>query len=307
MFCVEETKLKDEGKFKIDNYDIFEHVRASRDGGGGLALGCMKELQPALVRTGGDTVEALSVDIFFKNEKIRCCVAYGCQESDPVAKKDEFWNYLHEEIELAEQNKAGFILHFDGNLWAGDQIIPGDPKKQNKNGKYFQQFLKEHKNLTVVNSLEICEGLITRARMKNGNLEESVLDFFVVCSKVLPYVKKMVIDDRKEFILTNYERMKYDGKIIDTDHYTQYIELDLVVENPKPERVEIFNFKKKFNQEKFKEITSKTTKLTKCFDNLSPLPIQIQNWRHHLSSYIKQAFTKIRIKKKNQIIINKEI
>ena len=51
MFCVEETKLKDEGKFKIDNYDIFEHVRASRDGGGGLALGCMKELQPALVRT----------------------------------------------------------------------------------------------------------------------------------------------------------------------------------------------------------------------------------------------------------------
>ena len=83
--------------------------------------------------------------------------------------------------------------------------------------------------------------------MKNGNLEESVLDFFVVCSKVLPYVKKMVIDDRKEFILTNYERMKYDGKTIDTDHYTQYIELDLVVENPKPERVEIFNFKKKFN------------------------------------------------------------
>ena len=123
---MEETKLKDEGRLKIDNYDIFEHVRASRDGGGGLALGCLKELKAALVRTGGEKAEAVSVDIFFKNEKIRCCVAYGCQESDPVEKKEFFWNYLHEEIELAEQNEAGFILHFDGNLWTGDQIIPGE-------------------------------------------------------------------------------------------------------------------------------------------------------------------------------------
>ena len=99
-----------------------------------VVVGCVKELQAALVRTGGDKVEALSVEIFFKNEKIRCCVAYGCHEGDPIVKKDAFWNYLHEEIELAEQNESGFILHFDGNLWAGNQIIPGDLKKQNRNG-----------------------------------------------------------------------------------------------------------------------------------------------------------------------------
>ena len=307
VFCVEETKLKDEGRFKLENYDIFEHVRATRDGGGGLALGCVKELQAALVRTGGDKVEALSVEIFFKNEKIRCCVAYGCQEGDPIVKKDAFWNYLHEEIELAEQNESGFILHFDGNLWAGNQIIPGDLKKQNRNGKYFQTFLEEHENLTVVNSLEICEGLITRARNKNGKLEESIIDFFVVCNKVLPYVKKMVIDVKKEFILTNYERMKLDGKVIDTDHYTQYIELDFEIETPKPEKVQIYDFKKKTSQKKFKEITSKTTKFSKCFDNLLPLPIQIQNWRYHLSSSCKEAFNKIRIKKKKKITVNKEI
>ena len=44
VFYVEETKLKDEGKLKLDNYDVFELVRKSRDGGGGLALGCLKEL-----------------------------------------------------------------------------------------------------------------------------------------------------------------------------------------------------------------------------------------------------------------------
>lgn len=28
---------------------------------------------------------------------------------------------------------SGFILQFDGNLWAGTEIIPGDPHKQNRN------------------------------------------------------------------------------------------------------------------------------------------------------------------------------
>ena len=37
-------------------------------------------------------------------------------------------------------------------------------------------------NLTVVNSLSLCEGAITRRRMKNGILEESILDFFLLYS-----------------------------------------------------------------------------------------------------------------------------
>ena len=50
VFFIEETKYKEAGKLKLGNYDIFELVRQSRDGGGGLALGCLKELQPAWVR-----------------------------------------------------------------------------------------------------------------------------------------------------------------------------------------------------------------------------------------------------------------
>ena len=49
----------------MDNYHIFELVRQSKDGGGGLALGCLQELQPAWVREGDDQVEALSVEIMF--------------------------------------------------------------------------------------------------------------------------------------------------------------------------------------------------------------------------------------------------
>ena len=44
VFFIEETKFRDAGKIKLENYSIFELIRSSRDGGGGLALGCLKEL-----------------------------------------------------------------------------------------------------------------------------------------------------------------------------------------------------------------------------------------------------------------------
>ena len=41
----------------------------------------MKELNPIWVREGEEEVEALLIDIFVQNMKMRCCVAYGCQEN----------------------------------------------------------------------------------------------------------------------------------------------------------------------------------------------------------------------------------
>ena len=60
----------EEGNFKLRSDDIvYEHVRKNRGGGG------LKDLNPCYVSDGGDKAEALSVDIFLKNMKIRCCVA----------------------------------------------------------------------------------------------------------------------------------------------------------------------------------------------------------------------------------------
>ena len=71
--------------------------------------------------------------------------------------------------------------------------------------------------------------------------------------------------------------------------------------------MEILDFKKKLNQEKFSQITSDTKKFTKCFESMLPLHIQIQNWRQLLSSSCKEAFSKIRIRKKQKMKINKEV
>ena len=69
-----------------------------------------------------------------------------------------------------------------------------DPHNQNKNGEMFSQFLSRNENMTILNSLELCEGLITRKRIANGKVEKSVIDFALVCNIMLPYVKKFFID-----------------------------------------------------------------------------------------------------------------
>ena len=297
VFFVTETKMKDIGQMKLDNYMIFERVRENRDGGGGLALGCIKELKPVWVREGMDKVEALSVDIFVKEMKIRCCVAYGCQETEKVENKDAFWQYLNEEVIEATATGAGLIIQFDGNLWAGNHIIPNDPRPQNRNGKLFEQFLIKNSHLTVVNSLDLCEGLITRSRIRDGKIEESVLDFFVVCHLVLPFITRMVIDVDKKYILTNYKQSKYGGRATDSDHFTEFVDMDLKVIKEKPKRCEIWNMKDKEAQDKFKELTSMTTNFSECFENDFPLLKQIEMWRSALNLHIRKSFKKVRITK----------
>ena len=307
VFVLEETKYKDVGKIKIPNYDIFELVRESRDGGGGLALGCLKELQAVWVREGNDQVEALSVEIFLRNMKIRCCVAYGCQENEKTERKEAFWTNIDEEVKFANNSGSGFALHFDGNLWAGPNIIPGDPRSQNRNGKKFQDFLERHPHLSVVNSLPNCEGLITRCRSKDGKEEKSVLDFFVICDRLLPFLTKMVIDEDKRYILTNYQKVRRGGQATDSDHYTQFMDLNLKIKNVKPERLYLYNFKSKECQMKFNQMTSETSEFSKCFQSEAPLVQQIDDWQRVLKSFCRKTFTKIRIKDKNIIPINKKI
>ena len=298
VFFVEETKMKETGKLKFENYVVYEKVRKSRDGGGGIAIGCLKELYPAWVREGDEEIETLSVNIFVQNMKIRCCVAYGCQESELNDKKELFWKYLDEEVEEAAKDGSGLIIQFDGNLWAGSHIIPNDPRPQNRNGKFFENFLKRNPNLTVVNALDLCDGLITRSRIKSGKLEESVLDFFVVCDLIRPHITKMVIDEDGKYILTNYEQAKYGGKASNSDHATMYLDLDLKVVPDKPRRREIWNLKNKNAQTSFKMSTTKTKDFTDCFENKLTLKTQIENWRRVLNKHIKKSFKRIRINQK---------
>jgi hypothetical protein len=112
-------------------------------------------------------------------------------------------------------------------------------------------------------------------------------------------VKKMVIDESRKYILTNYKNVKRGGEAVDSDHYTQDMDLDLKFVAEKPKREEIYNFKNKDAQEKFQKLSSETKNFSKCFSTEAPLMSQIENWRKTLEKCCKKSFRKIRIRKKN--------
>ena len=140
----------------------------------------------------------------------------------------------------------------------------------------------------------VCEGLITRCRITKIKTEKSVLDFYLVCDRVLPFVTRMLVDEKKQYVLSSYYSRKGVQYKKDSDHNPVVLWLQMLVSTKKPERNEHFNFKNVDCQMKFRELTNVTDKLTKCFENNSNLNQQSKTWFKELNSIFHQSFKKIR-------------
>ena len=145
VFMLQETKRKlgdPEMKAKnLINYQVFElrREKTKEEGGkglngGGIAIGVLHDLKPVLVRQGDDETECMSVEVATGQTTFRCVVGYGPQSDDCLERKQKFWNYLDQEIQIAKDRNIGLIIEMDSNSWAGPNLIPGDPNQQNSNG-----------------------------------------------------------------------------------------------------------------------------------------------------------------------------
>ena len=162
----------------------------------------------------------------------------------------------------------------------------------------FEEFLLQNK-LTVVNSLPLCKGTTTRARTRNGVLVQSVLDFYVVCERVLSSVTEMEIDTDKKYILTNFQGVKAGGKAVNTDHLTTLLKVNLKVVPDKPNKIEIFNFIDINGQAKFRIGTSETKDFSQCFMSNKSVNDQSVDWMKVLFTHCAISFPRIRIRKKS--------
>ena len=75
ILTLQETKFQVSGKHNIEGYTVYEHLGSEKTAGGGILMAVVKDLNPALVRDGGDEVEALTVDINVKHMQISCTTA----------------------------------------------------------------------------------------------------------------------------------------------------------------------------------------------------------------------------------------
>ena len=236
LWSVQETKLKNNEVLKSEVLEKFQvyYLNRQLSGGGGLAVGIDKNIESALIREGDDVTEAIVVQIILKNMPVRIVVGYGPQENAAKERKVAFWEFLEDEAKQAESENQGLIIQIDGNLHAGPALIKKDPNVQNENGKFFMNFLERNPDLVVANTLEVCEGTITRTRKLENRTENAILDFVIINSKLHPFMTRMIIDEKREYPLCNFSQARKNKRIVESDHNTIVANFNISVRNRKP-------------------------------------------------------------------------
>ena len=64
------------------------------------------------------------------------------------------------------------ILQLDANAKIGKTHINEEPNEETANGRIMLDIV-DRQNLTIVNTLELCKGLITRERITENRIEKS--------------------------------------------------------------------------------------------------------------------------------------
>ena len=125
--------------------------------------------------------------------------------------------------------------------------------------------------------MSIYEGIIPRQRLTEKLNEKSAIAVFIVSGKLLPYTRKMVLDEKCE-------------------------KLFHIIETPqiKPHREELFDFKSVAGQKIFCEITNNSEKLRKSFRTDEDFIKQTANFENTLKGVFHRSFKKIRGTKRKQ-------
>ena len=66
----------------------------------------------------------------------------------------------------------------------------------------------KRQKLMIVNATEKCEGVITRYKKTVKGVEQSVLDYFIVCQDLYQHILEMKIDEERQYVLSRFYRNK---------------------------------------------------------------------------------------------------
>ena len=294
VFTVQETHFNKKGKFKMDNYEIFEAIRNKHNGG--TMIGVHKALAPMLIKDYSDDFELVVVEIQIRNKGVRIISGYGPQESWSEAERLPFFLTLEEEIIKAEMEGVSIIIEMDSNSKLGPIIIPKDPHKQSVNGKLLADIIQRH-GLVVANGLDgKCSGAITRRRETVESIEESIIDHVILSSDLIDDLESIHIDEERVHVLTSI--MKKKKKVIkkQSDHNVIISKFKFSWNKRiRSNRIEMYNLKNLECQAKFKQLTNSSDNLSAIFDNEENLDKATELFIDKLNQYIGTCFRKIRI------------
>ena len=294
---LQETKLSRKNLLKLDDYEIFEHVRKNKKGGG-IMIGVKKDIQatPVDVSPTDEEIEIIVVEIQFnKDVTVRFLTGYGPQEDECEEKINKFYCALEEEIVKCEDSNCGLVIEMDCNAKLGKNINNGDPHDISTNGKILWDIVNR-RSCTVVNTTEKCKGAITRSRMKKGVREESVLDYIIVNTLMVPLIEEMEIDESKIKALTRFKK----NKPVPSDHNYLGCVFNIPLQRRMAHRQEVYRLRNKSDLLIFKEKTTHTKKFSQCFTKGGDVKKEGKKWLKTLHNTIHSCFKKVRISGKRK-------
>ena len=299
IVMLQETKLYKRGTIKFNQFQCFEKLRSEKEGGGLMTL-IHKNMDPVIIPTKSQSKMGLNVLVIeanIRNMKIRFINAYGVQECAAIEEKLEFYSIIEEEILIALSSKRMVCIAMDANAKLGKKNILGDTHEISNNGRILLN-LVERLNLVVVNSTRKCQGTTTRMRNVKNKLEESIIDYFIVCQDFYLIINSMEVDTKRKYVLTKYTKKKGRSFTTESDHNPLILDVNIPCNSKiKEDRIEIYNLRNKNCQNEFFQNTNAGDRLTRCLLNKN-VKEGGKLWIKNLKMIISQNFKKIRIRKR---------
>ena len=158
----------------------------------------------------------------------------------------------------------------------------------------------KRQNLFLLNSSDLCQGKITRHRVTKSGVEQSIIDFVVVCEFMYKKLVKMVIDEERNHTLTKYASTRGVISKSESDHNPLFCQFDIPHRSRAnaEERRTIYNFKNAECQELFHDVSAGTDIFYMLDDENIPVEKRAQMFLHGLNDIFSKTFRKIRVRKK---------
>ena len=225
------------------------------------------------------------------NDHVRIILAYSPREKK-IHGVTDFYQNLSVQIERAHSNGDNVILVGDFNAKLGSEIIAGDLHPMSSSGKLLNEFYTKY-NLHLLNSSDVCAGVLTRIQHYNGKIEKSTIDYMFVSSGLVSCVISVQINEEK--VITPW-RIVRSGQKKFTDHCAVKVDLNLEALTHKQtsrQRVKLWNFNNEKGWEKFRELTRVPTSFKNyVWKNGDHPEICYQRWRGGLDSILRKCFKK---------------
>ena len=183
----------------------YKCITAKKSVGQDVAIilrGKLSGVVPMRLYEPNDTINMLGIRIeVAKNNFQRFYTSHMKQVSVNAKEiiRDQF-SEIRQQFRQAAVCSEGMLLVCDANVHVGSSGIPGCEDVQNWAGAEMMSLIQEE-GLQLVNSMEYCQGVVTRVDPRNGN--KSTLDLAICNKYLIDEIQKMVIDEKEEYRPTN--------------------------------------------------------------------------------------------------------